>query len=474
MEDPSLPRVRDDPALQSILLRSELVDALALEPEVACEKDADDESRKIYSLIQKDEFLKEQGFLEESCHSLGRLTYIRRVLLPLRSSVEGVVAAHDAHVESLRIARECATALIIESDQYVANWIAEDKVIKAEKKALEKAETKARKAEAKAKAKEEKKERERLEKEAAAKRKAEEGATHNEQEDEEPAERQDPKRRKKTRNPAATQLQDADPAVLKINDACWNPKVTEEISDFTHNVLKWPHMAHLLRLKKGPFKKIMTAGPNVDKDVRNSWAKSLTATMADFKEEAERLHKPRVSKSIEAPGDLLGLDWKLLATMEDAASKSSRFCGSEVSLLQRDELLTACLWFDWENTHKSSCFFGEFVDLVQWQVVWIQTLPRYFNSTPELVAGDMPEEQLKIHRLKVSGMTLQGCLQGEYTTAFMPGQVLLLNQSSVQLIVDVRHMFSYKHDLGSKLTLSFKQVECHASTTRSKVAKSLL
>lgn len=392
---PDLEEQSDDPRLQQILHRENLAKILASQS-LSHGNLGQTLSRQIHELVQQDDFLKEEGFEEKSCQSIGQLTYARDMLMNLQPNVESLLQFYDDHLESIRCLKTCSEALKVAAEQYLANSAAEKKARKLEQDMRDKEEKRLEKEKQKDEKKRKRKEEQakKKEAEAAAKKQAREEAERNKEnhdpdgpevEEEEP----EKPRKKKSRNPALGELQPADPDVLKVSSSIFDPQAADSLENMASMLVDNKHQVVRLRegkSKKVSCKKVMQAGPQIQPDTINSWVKTLNASFVEFKAKFGSLQTARVSKSYDAPGVLLGMDW-LIGQELDAQGMG----GSAAQILEKGYM------FDRQDLTAM--------------------LP--LEEDPSAQGDASIVNQQKIY--KANGLTMQGFQLGSTLTSFLPG-----------------------------------------------------
>lgn len=264
----------------AMMRRCKIVKAFLSETCPTVPKEADEAADHLYQLLRTDPYLDELITSADVCGSLGRIKYIRDVLLPLQTNIEKVNEWSDRQKDMLGTLEQVSKALSVEVSQVLADVTAELKVAAEEKKVLEQEAKRLRKQQEKEAAKEAKRK-----KKEEAQRKAEEKAQREDEPREDEEEEDENNKRKKgsrrCRVGAVGEICETDPMVLRvssklpvefhINDA------HTDVNNFTKSIAEDLNRVQVCKARPATMKKVIQSVENISKATAASYIKQINS-----------------------------------------------------------------------------------------------------------------------------------------------------------------------------------------------------
>ncbi len=275
--------LENDKRTETVMLRARIVAAFRNEHVVKTNAEVDEMQSTLFEIVSQDPFLAETITSPETCATIGRIRYIRDVLLALQPNQESVNVMSDAHKDMIEAMAEVARSLNVEVTQVAATAIAEDKALKDEMKAEEREAKRLEKVTKREKNKEVKKQqKEELKKQQAADKhqKLKEQAEQEAQEEAEAAKEGDPtgkRSRRRVRVAGAGEISAYDPTILRCKlPAKFHVAASEDLDSFLKLVVANIDAVQCFK-SKSTIKKVVSAWPNMNKETALSYTKKLQA-----------------------------------------------------------------------------------------------------------------------------------------------------------------------------------------------------
>ena len=105
-----------DHRTKSAVLRAEICQAFAREAVVKTDEDSEEMRNGLFELVSQDPYLSEMVTSPEVCATIGRIRYIREVLLALQPSQAAVVQLGEAHKDMIGTVATVARSLFNRGD----------------------------------------------------------------------------------------------------------------------------------------------------------------------------------------------------------------------------------------------------------------------------------------------------------------------------------------------------------------------
>ena len=134
-----------DPRTKTVFVRAGICQKLGSTTIVKTREDVTEMQESLFETISRDAYLSEVITSKEVCATLGRIRYVREVMLALQPDYDSVLTLNDAHKDMIQTVSTSARALLVEVQQSLAIVAAEDKALKDEKKAAIKEEKRLKK-----------------------------------------------------------------------------------------------------------------------------------------------------------------------------------------------------------------------------------------------------------------------------------------------------------------------------------------
>ena len=282
-----------DPRTERMMTRWKILQEFSVRTPVKTDLEAGQMHKRLYDAMEKDDYLAEAVSVggQEVCATLGRIAYIRDVLLRLQTSCDKVDALVDSHKDMINTVNTVSKSLMVEVQQALSAAMAKEKAASEEEKAkkLEKARMEKerakeqKKAEQKRKREEEKDAKKRKqEADKAAKEAAAAAGANLDTPPQEPDADGQGKTRSSTRRArigAVTELTETDPVILRDKQLplqCHLTDFTVTCQDFFREIIRRPEQVQLIK-DKGVLRKMFASYPGISKETVNSYAKKLTA-----------------------------------------------------------------------------------------------------------------------------------------------------------------------------------------------------
>lgn len=315
-------------------------------------------SKALEDLLKQDPFFEELlNDHDASVMTLGRLNYVRDILLDLQPSVDKVDEMITMHNSAVSLLSQIANALRSDVDNWKAGMKATAKAKEEERKAKEREQArleKKRKAEELKQKKKRDKELEKQQKDAQAAASAEDTT----QVPDGPEQDQD-KRRRRTRTNVLELDQDTDLPII-FNARRFGPEyevgVFDELANFATAIWNHSTVSKICRLKKkGSIKHVLKMTPPrlLDSQQVASLAKSILDAVTDnatkfdelLNSSAAAAGRDRTTKQLDLAGTspYLGFDRLIQEASENALTEGST--GSSAILLDREDLMARKLGF---------------------------------------------------------------------------------------------------------------------------------
>ena len=272
-----------DKRTQTVMMRAKILTSFRDATVVKTNSEVDAMHNTLFELVSQDPFLAETITSPDTCATIGRVQYIRDVLLALQPNQESVIAMSDAHKDMIETVAEVARSLTVEVTQVAATAVAEEKALKDEVKAEEREQKRLEKVTQREKNREQKKQqKEELKKQQAADKaqKLQEQAEREAQDEAEAAKDGDPTgakrgQRRRVRVAGAGDINAYDPTILRCKlPAEFHVVPSEELESFLKLVV-----ANIDRVQcfksKSTIKKVISAWPNMAKDTALGYTKKL-------------------------------------------------------------------------------------------------------------------------------------------------------------------------------------------------------
>lgn len=263
----SVEEVENDCSLDLLRERMKLL-KLAMDDDAS--QASQQKSRQLYEMCMNDPYLKDLSAtilsIEAGCQTMGAASRCRDRLLDLQPNVQKVVELMDNHRNALTVLKTIGTCVQTEADSWKANVLALVKARQDEQKAMRKAAEKEQKAEAQRQARAAAAARRKAD--AEARRKAKETSVEAAGEGNEdvppgpaPIPDQDAGKRR-TRVARSAELGESDPKILhelRSSNLVQPTTRCDDVASFVAAIALEPDLPCVARLKKGAFKKILSA-----------------------------------------------------------------------------------------------------------------------------------------------------------------------------------------------------------------------
>ena len=279
----------NDHRTQTVMTRAEICSAFRSTIMLKTDNETREMQNSLFQLISTDQYYAEIITSPEICATLGRVKYMRDVLMGLQPDYDAVMAMHDSHKDMLETLQVAAKGLMVELTQTLATSTAEQKAKKDEEKAalreekrLQKVKARQEQRDAKKADRDRQKEKERetkaLEKENANKEK-EKGKEDAEKEQEAAGtEQAKPARTRRLRIPGASEMNALDPTILRNKlPAGYHVATVDDLDRFVSEVARNIDDVHVYKSKQGTIKKIFQSWPHIAKDTVLSYTKKLAS-----------------------------------------------------------------------------------------------------------------------------------------------------------------------------------------------------
>ncbi len=292
LDDLEMADLSNDARTKTIMVRAKLCRALNCDKVVKTDDEVTAMQNNLFDLISEDPYLSETITSPDVCATLGRIKYVREVMLGLQPDQDAVMDLCQKHRDMIETITEANRSLLVEVGQLMASQNAEEKALKDEEKAAEKETKRLEKiAEREQKKTQKKQEKEMMKNEAAAERarsKAEEKAQAAKDAldaEAEAAKTGEPPAtttgkgggKRRARVGAASELSAYDPTILRCKlPASFHTSPYEDLTEFIRMIACNIDMVHLLK-SKATFKKAIQHLPHISKDSALSYSKKLQA-----------------------------------------------------------------------------------------------------------------------------------------------------------------------------------------------------
>lgn len=280
------PLVESDPRTSTMVKRYQIVRAFMSDDVPKAPKDAEAMGETLYKKVKEDAYLEEVVASAEVCACLGRIKYIRDVLLPLQTSTEKVNSLGEHHKDMLSTLEQVSKSLTVEVNQVLADVTAEQKAAAeeektrlAEEKRLTRQKEKERQKEAKRLSKLENKKY--AEAEKAAKEQAQ--ALQDQQQDdceEHVEEDAKPKGRRRTRVGAVGELSETDPMIFRASSKLpvhLHATSHTEVKEFFASIAGNLGEVHVCKARPATMKKVLQSVENISKTTATSYIKQINS-----------------------------------------------------------------------------------------------------------------------------------------------------------------------------------------------------